>query len=133
MKFDPKVHHRRSIRLKGYDYSQAGAYFVTIVVWQREMLFGEIVNGEMDLNRYGQIVLNAWMDLPNHYRHAELGTFVIMSNHVHGIIVLTDCRGGTFLPDESRTGMDSVPISQTRPYNPIKPRHGLSEIVRVFK
>ncbi len=57
MKFDPKIHHRRSIRLQGYDYSQAGAYFVTIVAWQREMLFGDIVDGEMDLNRHGQIAL----------------------------------------------------------------------------
>jgi hypothetical protein len=71
VRFDPKIHHRHSIRLQGYDYSQAGAYFVTIVAWQREMLFGEIVNGEMDLNRHGQIVLNAWMDFPNHYHHAE--------------------------------------------------------------
>lgn len=52
-KFDPQIHHRRSIRLKGYDYSQAGAYFVTMVAWQREALFGEIVNGEIELNRYG--------------------------------------------------------------------------------
>ena len=56
MKFDPKIHHRRSIRLKEYDYSQAGAYFVTIVAWQREVLFGEIVNGEMVLNDFGKIV-----------------------------------------------------------------------------
>ena len=56
MKFDPKIHHRRSIRLQGYDYSQAGAYFVTIVAWQREMLFGEIVDGEMKLNEFGEIV-----------------------------------------------------------------------------
>jgi len=140
MKFDPKIHHRRSIRLQGYDYSQAGAYFVTIVAWQREVLFVEIVNGEMDLNDYGKIVLNAWTDLPNHYHHAELGAFVIMPNHAHGIILLNDdCRGGspisggTFLPDESRAGVKPLPASQTRPYNPIKPRHGLSEIVRAFK
>jgi putative transposase len=62
VKFDPQnthsghKHHRRSIRLKGYDYSQAGAYFVTIVAWQREMLFGEIVDGEMKLNRHRYIV-----------------------------------------------------------------------------
>jgi REP element-mobilizing transposase RayT len=140
MKFDPKVHHRRSIRLQGYDYSQAGAYFVTIVAWQREMLFGEIVDGEMILNRYGQIALNAWMDLPNHYRHAELDAFVIMPNHVHGIIVLNDDRRGgssitgkATLSDESNVGIIPLPTKQTRPYNPIKPRHGLPEIVRAFK
>ena len=57
MKFDPQKHYHRSVRLKGYDYSQAGAYFVTIVVWQREMLFGEIENGESILNELGEIVL----------------------------------------------------------------------------
>lgn len=139
MKFDPKIHHRRSVRLKEYDYSQAGAYFVTIVAWQREMLFGEIVNGEIMLNRYGQIVLNAWTDLPNHYRHVELGAFMIMPNHVHGIVVLIDDdRGGSFvsggmnLPDESHAGMGNVPANQTRPYVTAK-RHGLPEIVRAFK
>ncbi len=146
MKFDPQKHHRRSIRLRGYDYSQAGAYFVTIVAWQREMLFGEIVDGEMVLNRYGQIVLNAWMDLPNHYHHAELGAFVIMPNHVHGIVVLNDdgvvsddgrggssITGGTISPDETNAGRTTPLTEKIRPYEPIKPRHGLSEIVRAFK
>ncbi len=88
----------------------------------------------------GKLPFDAWMDLPNHYHHAELGAFVIMPNHVHGIILLNDDRrggspisGGTFLPDESRAGVKPLPPSQTRPYNPIKPRHGLSEIVRAFK
>jgi REP element-mobilizing transposase RayT len=141
MKFDPQKHHRRSIRLKGYDYSQAGAYFVTVVAWQREMLFGEIVDGEMVLNRYGQIVLKAWFDLPNHYRHVVLGAFIIMPNHAHGIIVLVDDdrRGGslasgrTSLLDDSLAGTNPLPINQTRPYVKPKPRHGLPEIVRAFK
>lgn len=88
MKFDPKIHHRRSIRLKGYDYSQAGAYYVTIVAYGRECLFGEIVNGEMRLNEYGKIVERAWFDLPKHYPHIELGTFCIMPNHVHAVIII---------------------------------------------
>jgi putative transposase len=65
MKFDPQKHHRRSIRLPGYNYSLPGAYYVTIVAQGRECLFGEIVNGEMKLNRYGQIVEHAWFDLPS--------------------------------------------------------------------
>lgn len=123
MKFDPQKHHRRSIRLKGYDYSLAGAYFVTVVAWQREMLFGEIVNEEMTLNQYGKIVLNAWLDLPNHYRHVELGAFIIMSNHAHGVVVLNDDgRGGsstmsqTILPDGLNARTESAPTQQTRPY-----------------
>lgn len=140
MKFDPQKHHRRSIRLKGYDYSQAGAYFVTIVAWQREMLFGEIVDGVMNLNRNGHIVRDAWFDLKNHYRHVELGEFVIMPNHVHGIVVLVDDRrggssslGGTIAPDSDSSGIDTMPTNQTRPYVKPTPRHGLPEIVRAFK
>ena len=92
VKFDPQKHHRRSIRLKGYDYSQEGAYFVTIIGWRRECLFGEVVNGEMKLNRYGEIVQKWWGEIPNHFLNVETGTFVIMPNHVHGIIVIAEDR-----------------------------------------
>jgi putative transposase len=93
MKFDPKIHHRRSIRLQGYDYSQAGAYFVTIVAWQRELLFGEIVNGEMILNDFGKIVSEKWQWLETQYEYVELGAWIIMPNHHHGILVIHDGRG----------------------------------------
>jgi putative transposase len=99
--------HRRSIRLKGYDYSQPGAYFLTICTHNREVMFGEIVNGEMKSNEYGEIVLARWHDLPNHHAHLELDAFVVMPNHVHGIVIIKDVR-------------------------PIE-RHSLSEIVRGFK
>lgn len=83
-KFDPKIHHRQSIRLKGYDYSQAGAYFVTIVAWQRECLFGDVVEGEMPkegvirLNDFGVIVKNEWERTAIVRPNVELGTFVVM-------------------------------------------------------
>lgn len=67
MKYDPTKHHRCSIRLKGYDYNQSGAYFVTICTKDRLCLFGEILEGEMYLNDFGKITLEAWHDLPNHY------------------------------------------------------------------
>lgn len=140
MKFDPQKHHRRSIRLKGYDYSQAGAYFVTIVTWRRECLFGEVVDGVMNLNRHGHVVRDAWFDLKNHYRHVELGEFVIMPNHAHGIIVLIDDRRGgssslgeTIASDADLSGIDPMQTNQTRPYVKPIPRHGLPEIVRAFK
>ena len=95
MKFNPKIHHRRSIRLKGYDYSQAGAYFVTIVAWQREMLFGEIVNAEMKLNEFGEIISEKWQWLETQYEYVELGEWIIMPNHLHGILVIHDGRGGS--------------------------------------
>lgn len=88
MKFDPQKHHRRSIRLKGYDYTQAGAYFVTMVTYQREPLFGEIANGEMRLSPMGQIAEEHWRAIPDHFPYVELGAYVVMPNHVHGIIVI---------------------------------------------
>lgn len=113
MKFDPKIHHRHTIRLQGYDYSQAGAYFVTIVVHGRECLFGEIVDGKMVLNEFGKIVQRAWFDLPKHNPHVELGAFCIMPNHVHAVIIIIAVGAG-------------LRPAPTRP-------HPLSEIVRAFK
>ena len=96
-KFDPRKHHRRSIRLPEYDYSQPGAYYVTIVAWQRKSLFGDVVNKEMKLNRYGEIVQKWWGEIPNHFPGVETGAFIIMPNHVHGIIMITNNRRGTVL------------------------------------
>ncbi len=96
MKFDPQKHHRRSIRLQGYDYSRPGGYYATIVVEGRECLFGEIVNGEMVLNDYGRIVAEAWQWLQEQYPYVELLAWVIMPNHIHGIIIIhEDGRGGS--------------------------------------
>ena len=102
-KFDPQKHHRRSIRLKGYDYSQEGAYYVTIVTWRREFLFGEIVNQEMMLSPYGEIVQKWWEEIPVHFSNVEMGAFVIMPNHVHGIIYILDGRGAETAPHDNVT------------------------------
>jgi len=90
MKYDPEIHHRRSVRLKGYDYSQSGAYFVTIVTWQRERLFGEIVDGEMRLNALGEIVRTEWERTAIVRPNVELGAYVVMPNHFHAIIIFTN-------------------------------------------
>jgi REP element-mobilizing transposase RayT len=100
VKFDSKIHHRRSIRLQGYDYSQVGAYFVTIVTWRREFLLGEIMNGEMRLSRYGEIIQKWWEEIPVHFSNVETGAFVIMPNHVHGIIFILDGRGTVPVPKD---------------------------------
>jgi len=92
-KFDPNKHHRKSIRLPGYDYSQTGAYFVTIVTFQRECIFGKIVNNEMVLSDFGRIASECWRAIPEHFPFVELGAYVVMPNHVHGIIMITDGRG----------------------------------------
>ncbi len=119
MKYDPARHHRRSIRLKGYDYTTAGAYYITMVCHNREHLFGKIVNGEMRLNAYGELVRFTWDDLVHHIPNIELDAFVIMPNHVHGIIVIV----GT----ASVVGAGSEPApSEHKPY-------AISEIVRQFK
>lgn len=109
MTFNPDIHHRRSIRLKEYDYAEVGAYFVTICAFQRDCLFGEVVGGEMQLNEFGMILEDAWADLPKHYSHAELDQFVIMPNHVHGIVVVKE-------------------MAETSPK-----QHGFPEIIRAFK
>ena len=88
MKFDPKIHHRRSIRLKGYDYTQNGAYYITIVTYQRQHLFGEVVNSEMELNELGKIAHDEWFKTAELRPYVELfeDDFVVMPNHAHGII-----------------------------------------------
>lgn len=85
---DPEKHHRRSIRLKGYDYSQSGAYFLTICTYNREPTFGEIEHGKMELNVYGRIVSARWYNLPRYHVHIELSAFAAMPNHIHGIMVI---------------------------------------------
>ena len=81
-----KLPQRRSIRLKGYDYSQPGAYFITMVTQDKNNLFGKIVTGEVILNDIGKIVEQCWLEIPNHFHNTRLDTFIIMPNHVHGII-----------------------------------------------
>ncbi len=95
MPYDPARHHRRSIRLHGYDYSRAGAYFVTILVKNRECLFGEVAaeRGEMHLSEIGRVVQLVWDELPGRYPVVELDAFVVMPNHVHGIIVISGDTG----------------------------------------
>jgi putative transposase len=84
----PAKYKRRSMRLKSYDYTQAGAYFVTICTQKRHCLFGDIVETEMRLNNAGQMVWTVWDELSVHYSNIELDGFVIMPNHVHAIVIL---------------------------------------------
>lgn len=83
-------HHRQSIRLRNRDYAESGAYFVTICTKDRECLLGEIVDWKMNLTEFGRIILDCWNDLPSHYLNIILDAFIIMPNHLHGIVVLTD-------------------------------------------
>jgi len=95
MKFDTQIHQRRSIRLKEHDYSQPGGYFITIVTGRRECLFGEIVDGEMILSKFGQVAKQQWEKLRWRFHNIELSAFVVMPNHIHGIVLINDYRRGT--------------------------------------
>ena len=81
--------HRHSIRLKNYDYSRAGLYFVTICVHDRLYLLGKIINYKMKLNDAGEIAKKCWLEIPDHYPNVVLHEYVIMPNHIHGIIEIT--------------------------------------------
>lgn len=89
MAFDPEVHHRRSVRLSGYGYSQSGAYFLTLCVREMRPLFGRVAEGKMDLSPTGLIVQDCWLEIPRHFRRVELDEFVVMPNHLHGILLFT--------------------------------------------
>lgn len=123
-KYNPEKHHRRSIRLKGYDYTQPGSYFITICTWQRHCLFGEITHGQMQLNRYGRIVQKHWQNLIRHHQYMELGEFVIMPNHIHGILILKGVS-------EERKSLDIESTLIKLEKSPKK--HGIPEIIRGFK
>ncbi len=86
MKFNPNIYHRKSIRLKNYDYSQAGLYFITICTENRYCLFGTIQDNNMALNNAGNMIASHWRELPNRFPAVVLHEYVVMPNHFHGII-----------------------------------------------
>lgn len=86
MKYNPDIHHRRSIRLKGYDYSQNGLYFITICTHNRHHLFGTITNDQMALNPIGKIAHDEWLKTESMRPNIRLHEFIVMPNHIHGII-----------------------------------------------
>jgi putative transposase len=88
------MRQRRSIRLPNYDYSQAGAYFVTICTQNRKCLFGQILNNQMQLNDTGMLATKCWREIPEHFPHAVLDEFIVMPNHVHGIMILKNMAVG---------------------------------------
>jgi putative transposase len=125
-KFDPQIHHRKSIRLPGYDYSSAGAYFVTVVTWGRDCLFGEVVDGGMVLNKAGKIVQWEWQNLASAFKFLELGASQVMPNHFHGILffhevgatrpgLTQNLAGKLITQNESVLGLDGSPLHPNGP------------------
>jgi putative transposase len=92
MRYDPDKHHRRSIRLRNYDYAWPGMYFITICTQNRDLLFGNIVNDIMQLNAAGQMVQAIWETLPERFPNIGVDEFVVMPNHFHAILVIEECR-----------------------------------------
>ena len=130
-RFDPQKHHRRSIRLNGFDYSQPGAYFVTIVTWHRECLFGEVIDCKLTLSKIGLVAKQQWEKLPNRFPNIELGAFTIMPNHMHGIILITVGRGTA----ENLAGLDDESARRAPTHEEFqKPVKGsIPTIVRSYK
>lgn len=113
-------HGRRSIRLKGYDYTKPGAYFVTLVAVDRTYLFGNIKDGKMELNDFGKIAEMCWHEIPQHFKNVQLDAFVIMPNHIHGIIIINEnddkigadnCRGNACV---TQTKTEGACVIQTK-------------------
>jgi putative transposase len=102
MRYNPEIHRRRSIRLKGYDYGQAGLYCITICAWQRQCIFGAIANGEMQLGPLGTIARDEWLRTAELRPHIALAEFVVMPNHLHGIIVMGDMDGGMAIAADNK-------------------------------
>ncbi|MFH1846588.1 MAG: transposase [Candidatus Omnitrophota bacterium] len=123
--------NRKSIRLKNYDYSKEGAHYVTICAHDRKCIFGDVQNGEVLLNGMGNIVKFTWLGLPQHNKNVELDEYIVMPNHMHGIIKIVgagskparnDNQDYNTLYNYNRAGLEPAPTW-----------HGLSEIVRQFK
>jgi putative transposase len=131
-KYDPQVHHRRSIRLKGYDYASPGAYFVTICVRQGECVLGKIVDGQMELSDFGRIAAESWQWLAEQYPYVTLDAWVVMPNHLHGIIIINDdppCRGGS----QGGGGLQGRGGSRTAPTPAPTGHKPLGRLIGAFK
>jgi putative transposase len=116
MRYNPEIHHRRSIRLKGYDYTQPGAYFVTFCTYRRDEIFGEVINGETKLSGLGEIVRGEWLRSGEVRKEIRLfdDEFVVMPNHVHGIVWIVDTVGADGVRPDDGMGAYHAP----RPVRP---------------
>lgn len=134
MDFDTVIHHRRSIRMVGYDYTLPGAYFVTIISRKRICLFGEVTSEGMDLNPIGQKVVQCWYGLQKNFQNAELDEFVLMPNHLHGIILITETSSKGEAFPEMILSSQKEGIGNASPLRPRGPESGsLGAIIQNFK
>jgi REP element-mobilizing transposase RayT len=113
MKYDPKMHHRRSIRLPGYDYASPGSYFVTVCTRRRELLFGEVIEGQMHRNALGDIVHAEWYATERFRPEVRLDAFVVMPNHLHGILEIIDVGARRRLAPHAHARADNAEMRAT--------------------
>jgi len=141
MTYNPDIHKRQSIRLKGYDYSQSGLYFITICCYQRECLFGNIINSQMILNNFGQLIKEEWLKSAEIRKEIELDDFVIMPNHFHGIVIINQEINSDFMKNDvdfqdnnvganGRSPLQQIPSSP--PKISMKPK-SISSLIAGFK
>jgi REP element-mobilizing transposase RayT len=123
MDHSSKRYHRRSIRLKGYDDTQPGAYFVTLCTHDRVCLFGEVVEGQMRLNELGEIVCQCWLAIPDHFPQTALDAFVIMPNHVHGILWIVDAATDDIVGATHASPLQLQPLQPQHPTSPLQPQY----------
>ena len=139
MKFNPQIHQRHSTRLKSYDYSSAGGYFVTICAYQKEHLFGNIINGQMVSSAIGEIPEKYWLEIPEHFRNVSLDEFVIMPNHIHGILFITNNMDGESVSGTVGTDYNLSLQKSLKSHNPKQSKFqnvipkSLSYIIATFK
>jgi REP element-mobilizing transposase RayT len=126
MEFRPKRYRRRSIRLKGFDYTQPGSYFVTVCTYQRELLFGEVIEGQMRRNALGDIVHNEWFATERIRPETRLDAFIVMPNHIHGIIqIIADVaatQGGAGIGARRRLAPGDAPSVRQVGGAPARPK-----------
>lgn len=115
MRYNPDIHHRRSVRLREYDYRGSGAYFITICAFQRECLFGEVVEGEMQVNQFGEIVRQEWQKTDIVRENVILDEFVVMPNHIHGILIVVDGVGATRWVAQNAPNLDTRATRRVAP------------------
>ncbi len=124
MKYNAKEHKRKSIRLKGYDYSQQGMYFVTVCTNDHHFLFGHIAEERMILNNAGRFANKCWLEIPEHFPHVALDEFIVMPNHIHGIINIDTMNN---------VGVHNLePLRKQNKYQQIIPK-SIGSIIRGFK
>ena len=123
---------RRSLRLPAHDYRQPGVYFITVCAHGRQPLFGSIQCDKMHLNEAGRIAANCWAAIPNHYPHVQIDTFIVMPNHIHGIIIITNDHRPVGANNHSPLRHNETPIHNDRsPFQ--SPSRTIGAIIRGFK